>query len=31
MGESVRKTREAVGYQAMVTTLPLLTRPLDMG
>jgi hypothetical protein len=31
MGEAVREAREAVGYRAMVTTLPLLTRPLDMG
>jgi hypothetical protein len=31
MGEAVRETREAVGYRVMVTTLPLLTRPLDMG
>jgi hypothetical protein len=27
----VRETREAVGYRVIVTTLPGLTRPLDMG
>jgi hypothetical protein len=26
----VRETREAVGYREMLTTLPLLTRPLYM-
>jgi hypothetical protein len=26
----VRDTREAEGYREMVTTLPLLTRPLYM-
>jgi hypothetical protein len=31
MGEAVRETREAEGYREMVTTLPLLTRPLSMG
>jgi hypothetical protein len=31
MGEAVRETREAVGYWAMVTTLPLVARLHDMG
>jgi hypothetical protein len=31
MGEAVRETRVAGGYREIVTTLPLLTRPLDMG